>query len=208
MEIHVLSIIPSLGFRNVQNRLREVRTPSDMKGLKIRVTKSDVERLLLSGWGAVAIPFDWATLYEGLETGVVDGMYIPDAYVAAQKFYEVTPYITKTGGAWNTHIVFMGKGRYDALPDWAKEVVDRVGAELQKDSFAIDREWEMERLAELEGNVQYYEPTEDEMRLWYADVPPVWVAVKDSFDPELARRVLEDQEMTDLIQGLEEAGVF
>src|SRR5690606_14079680 len=44
MDIKVLAIVPSLGFRNVQNRLREVRTPADMKGLKIRVTKSDVER--------------------------------------------------------------------------------------------------------------------------------------------------------------------
>lgn len=208
MDIKVLAIVPSLGFRNVQNRLREIRTPSDLKGIKIRVTKSDVERLLLSGWGGVAMPFDWANLYEGLETGVVDGMYIPDAYVAARKFYEVTPYITKTGGAWNTHVIFMGISRYEALPDWAREVVDRVGNELQRDSFAIDREWEAKRLKELEGKVQYYEPTEEEMKLWYAAVPPVWNSLKDSFDPQLARRVLEDQGMTDLIKGLEDAGVF
>lgn len=208
MDIKVLAIVPSLGFRNVQNRLREVRTPADMKGLKIRVTKSDVERLLISGWGGVAIPFDWANLYEGLETGVVDGMYIPDAYVAARSFYEVTPYITKTGGAWNTHVIFMGMSRYESLPDWAKEVVDKAGRELQQDSFAIDREWEEERLKELEGNVEYYSPTDEEMTLWYAGVPPVWKSVSDSFDPELARRVLEDQGMTDLIGGLEEAGVL
>ena len=60
--------------------------PEDLKGLKIRVTKSPVELNLMKTWGATAVPFDWAQLYEGLSTGVVDGYYIPDAYVAAQKF--------------------------------------------------------------------------------------------------------------------------
>lgn len=208
MDLHVISIVPSLGFRNVQNRLREVRVPSDLRGIKVRVTKTAVELLLLRGWGAVAMPFDWGQLYEGLQTGVVDGMYIPDAYVAAQSFYEVAPYITATGGGWNTHIIFMRADRYDALPDWARAAIDRAGNELQAEAFAIDHEWESRLLTELEGKVQYYIPTDEEMSLWLAEVPPVWAALRDSFDPVLARRVLEDQGMDELIAGLEEIGIF
>ncbi len=208
MDIHVITVVPSLGFRNLQNRVREIRTPADLKGLKIRVTKTDVELGLLNGWNAVATPFDWANLYEGLETGVVDGMYIPDAYVAARKFYEVTPYITTTGGILNSHIIFMSAARYDSLPEWAREVVDRVGGELQAEAFDIDRKWQADRLAELEGEVTYYEPTDEEMLQWYQSVPEVWVTVKGTFDPALARRVLEEQGMDELLSGLEEAGAL
>lgn len=208
MELHIITVVPSLGFRNLQNRVREIRTPADLKGLKIRVTKTDVELGLLNGWNAVATPFDWASLYEGLQTGVVDGMYIPDAYVAARKFYEVTPYITTTGGVLNSHIIFMSAARYDAMPEWARDVVDRVGAELQAEAFVIDRQWQADRLKELEGKVTYYEPTEEEMLKWYESVPQVWVTVKDTFDPALARKVLEDQGMTELLGGLEAAGAL
>lgn len=208
MDLHVISVVPSLGFRSLQNRVREIQTPADLKGLKIRVTKTEVELSLLNGWNAVATPFDWANLYEGLETGVVDGMYIPNAYVAARKFYEVTSYITKTGGILNTHIIFMSAARYDSLPDWAQEVVDRVGNELQGEAFAIDREWQADRLKELEGEVQYYEPTEEQMLEWYKSVPQVWLTVKGTYDPDLAKKALEDQGMSELLSGLESAGAL
>src|SRR3989440_7673807 len=120
MGLHIIAIIPSYSFRNIDNSKREVRVPEDLRGLKIRVTKSPVELNLIRTWGATAVPFDWGQLYEGLQTGVVDGMYIPDAYVAAQKFYEVAKFITVTGGGWNAHIIFMDKKRYDRMPQWAK----------------------------------------------------------------------------------------
>lgn len=203
MKLHLLTIIPSYGFRNIDNNVREVRIPSDLKGVKIRVTKTPTELNLIKAWGAVAVPYDWGQLYEGLQTKVVNGMYIPDAYVAAQKFYEVTPYITHVGGAWNAHLVFMDKKRYDRLPAWAKKAVDRAGADLQKDCWAVDTEWKGKRLKELEGKVKIYKPTEKEMESWYKGAPAAWKAVKGTYDPALARRVLQDQGLTVLIKELE-----
>lgn len=208
MKLRFLTIIPSYSFRQIDNNVREVRVPADMKGIKIRVTKTPTELNLIKAWGAVPVPYDWAQLYEGLQTKVVNGMYIPDAYVAAQKFYEVTPYITHVGGAWNSHIVFMDQKRYERLPDWAKKVVDRTGAELQKDCWAIDAEWMGKRLKDLEGKVKIYKPTEKEMELWYKGAPAAWKAVKGTYDPALARRVLQEQGLTSLIKDLESAGAL
>jgi TRAP-type C4-dicarboxylate transport system substrate-binding protein len=208
MKLRFLAIIPSYSFRQIDNNVREVRVPSDLKGIKIRVTKTPTELNLIKAWGAVPVPYDWAQLYEGLQTKVVNGMYIPDAYVAARKFYEVTPYITHVGGAWNSHIIFMDQKRYDRLPDWAKKIVDRVGAELQRDCWAIDAEWMGKRLKELEGKVKIYKPTEKEMELWYKGAPAAWKAVKGTYDPKLARRVLEEQGLTSLIKELESAGAL
>lgn len=205
MGLHVIAIIPSYSFRNVGNSKREVRVPDDLKGLKIRVTKSPVEFNLMKTWGATAVPFDWAQLYEGLSTGVVDGYYIPDAYVAAQKFYEVAKYITHTGGGWNAHIIFMDKKRYDRLPDWAKKDIERVGDEIRATSFKVDADWMAKQDKILEGRVKVYTPTAKELDRWYAGAPGAWVAVKGTYDPALARRALEDQGQTALIKKLEAA---
>ena len=196
MGLHIIAIIPSYSFRNVGNSKREVRVPEDLKGLKIRVTKSPVELNLMKTWGATAVPFDWGQLYEGLSTGVVDGYYIPDAYVAAQKFYEVSRYITNTGGAWNAHIIFMDKKRYDRLPEWTKKEILRIGDEIRAQSFKVDAEWMANQNKILQGKVQVYQPNPQELDRWYSGAPAAWVAVKGTYDPALARRVLQEQGQT------------
>jgi TRAP-type transport system periplasmic protein len=203
--LHVIAIIPSYSFRNIGNSKREVRVPEDLKGLKLRVTKSPVELNLIKTWGATAVPFDWAQLYEGLSTGVVDGYYIPDAYVAAQKFYEVSPYITRTGGGWNAHIIFMDKKRYERLPAWAKEQIATIGDEIRARSFKVDAEWMAQQTKLLEGKVKVYTPNQQELDRWYAGAPAAWVAVKGTYDPALARRVLQEQGQNELIRKLEAA---
>jgi tripartite ATP-independent transporter DctP family solute receptor len=205
MGLHVIAIIPSYSFRNVGNSKREVRVPSDLRGLKIRVTKSPVELNLMKTWGATAVPFDWSQLYEGLSTGVVDGYYIPDAYVAAQKFYEVAKFITATGGAWNAHIIFMDRKRHDRLPAWAKQELTKISQEIRDLSFKIDAEWMAKQNKLLEGKVKIYEPTSQELQQWYSGAPAAWIAVKDTYDPALARRVLQEQGQDELIKKLEAA---
>ena len=208
MGLHVLAIIPSYSFRNIDNSRREIRVPSDMSGIKFRVTKSEVELTLIKTWGGTAIPYDWGQLYEGLQTKVVDGMYIPDAYVAARKFYEVAPYITTTGGGWNAHIIFMDLKRYQRLPDWARGVVDRIGKEISARAFAVDAEWMAKYTKQLEGKVKIYSPTPAELQQWYAGAPPAWRAVRDTYDPALARRALQEQGQQELIAKLEKAGAL
>lgn len=205
MGLQIIAVIPSYGFRNVGNSKREVRVPADLKGLKIRVTKTPVELNLMKTWGATAVPFDWSQLYEGLSTGVVDGYYIPDAYVAAQKFYEVAKFITSTGGAWNAHIIFMDKKRYDRLPNWAKQVLDKIGQDIRDQSFKVDGEWMAKQNKILEGKVRVYNPTPRELQQWYSGAPAAWIAVKGTYDPKLARRVLQDQGQDELIKQLEAA---
>jgi TRAP-type C4-dicarboxylate transport system substrate-binding protein len=206
--LHAIAIIPSFGFRNIDNNIREVKSPADLKGIKLRVTKTPIEMALIQGWGGVPVPYDWATLYEGLQTKIVNGMYIPDAYVAAQRFYEVTPFITRTGGGLNTHIFFMSSSRYRALPDWAKEAVNKTAKDLREAAFKIDIEWREKADKELKGKVKVYEPTPAEMQLWYKGAVPAWVAVKGTYDPALARRVLQEQGQQELIKALEAAGAL
>jgi TRAP-type transport system periplasmic protein len=208
MGLHIIAIIPSYSFRNVDNSKREIHVPADTKGLKFRTTKSPAEFNLVKTWGGTAVPYDWGQLYDGLQSGVVDGMYIPDAYVAAMKFYEVSKFITSTGGAWNAHIFFMDKKRYDGLPDWAKKAVDRVGAEMRARSFKVDAEWMARQTEALKGKVKVYQPTAAELQLWYAGAPPAWLAVKGTYDPALAMRALQDQGQTELIKKLQAAGAL
>lgn len=208
MGIHVLATVSSGGFRNVVNTEREVRVPSDLKGLKIRVTKSPTEFNLVQGWGGVPIPYAWASLYEGLQSGVVQGMYLQDVFVSAAKFYEVTKFVTRVESSYSGRPVMMSKERYEGLPDWARDAIDKVAVDIANEALNYDLAWQKEAVAAMQDKVSVYVPTDAELAEWSKGAVDAWVAVKGTYDPALARRILEEQDQTDLIALLEEAGAL
>lgn len=205
MGLHIMAYTPSYGFRQVINSKREVRVPADLKGLKIRTTKSPVELTLIKTWGATAVPFAWAQVYEGLQTGIIDGMYIPDPLVGAQKFHEVTKFSTHTNASFGTNGYFLDKKRYDRLPDWVKPILAKISEEIHARSFKVDEEWSAKQTKALEGNYKIYKPTAAELNQWQAGAVAAWVSAKGTFDPALARRALKEQGQDEFIKKLEAA---
>lgn len=205
MKVHVVALVPVGGFRNIVNTQREARIPADLKGLKIRVTKSPTEFNLVKAWGAVPVPYDWAQLYEGLQAGVVQGMYLQDAFTSAGKFFEVVKHVTVVNGAYSAHPIMMDLARYNKLPQWAKDAFAKVGADLMKESYAYDVEWVKTAEQAMQGKVKSYSPTPQEMAQWHKGAKDAWVAVRGTYDPKLALRILEEQGQKDLISDLKAA---
>jgi len=84
------------GTRSFYLAKRPVRTPADLKGLKIRVMESPIMVDTINALGAAATPMPWGELYTSLRQGVVDGAEnAPDA-IATSKQYEVAKYYTIT----------------------------------------------------------------------------------------------------------------
>lgn len=205
MKVHVIAIVPVGGFRNVVNTQRETKVPADLKGLKIRVTKSPTEFNLVKAWGAVPVPYDWAQLYEGLQSGVVQGMYLQDAFTSAGKFYEVVKYVTVVNGAYSAHPIMMDLARYQKLPQPVKDALAKVGADLVREGYTLDQEWVKTATQAMQGKVKSYSPTQAEMAQWHKGAKDAWVSVKGTYDPKLALRILEEQGQTALIAELKAA---
>ena len=86
-----------LGTRQLNLReLRSVKTPADLKGLKLRMPGSKEWLFLGEALGATATPLAFGEVYLGLKTGTIDGQDNPLPSVRAAKFYEVTKQIVLT----------------------------------------------------------------------------------------------------------------
>ena len=70
-----------VGFRNMTNNTRPIKTPEDMKGLKIRVQESKIWIQFMNRLGAVATPIPFGELYSALQQKVVDGQENPVATI-------------------------------------------------------------------------------------------------------------------------------
>ena len=96
MEITVLSTI-YLGTRQLNLRqARTVKTPDDLKGIKLRMPASKEWLFLGQALGATATPLAFGEVYLGLKTGTIDGQDNPLPSVRAAKFHEVTQQIVLT----------------------------------------------------------------------------------------------------------------
>ena len=112
----IFSITSAGGFRQLEQSKKEVRVPEDLKGIKFRVTKSPVESTLIRAWNGAPIPYNWPQTYQGIQTGVVDGAYVPIPWLVLSKMYEVAPYFTFVGGAYGGNLMYMTASDLMAFP--------------------------------------------------------------------------------------------
>ena len=96
MDVTPLSTI-YLGTRQINLREpRNVKTPADLKGVKLRMPGTKEWLFLGEALGATPTPLAFGEVYLGLKTGTIDGQDNPLPSVRAAKFYEVTKQIVLT----------------------------------------------------------------------------------------------------------------
>ena len=207
--MRLLAIVPFLGFRQLESAEGPIKSPADLRGVKIRVTKSPLDGALIRSWGAVATPVAWAETYDALQQNVVSGLYIQKSVHSMMKFFEVAPFVTLTGGAWTPMVIFMDQDRYESLPAWAQEALDKASADLRAEVFEIDGRYAEKLAAANADKITYYTPTEAEMVQWKTNAARSWEVGRQLklYDPALARKILETQKGTeDFIKQLEAQG--
>lgn len=115
------------GIRNVWNSKRPVRTPDDLKGIKIRVIASPIVIETFNLLGAQATPMAFGELYSALQTKVVDGAETDDLDLLYEKFYEVTKYVSRTNHMYVVVGLIFSRKIFDKLPPDVQAVVVKAG---------------------------------------------------------------------------------
>ena len=114
-----------VGFRSITTKNRAVRTPEDVKGLKIRTMGNPVHIQAWKLLGSNPLPMPLGELYQALESGAVDAQEHPVDITYAAKFYEVQKHLTLTRHAFTAMPVVYSKQKFDALkPELQKVLLD------------------------------------------------------------------------------------
>jgi len=86
---------------------RGIKTPDELKGIKIRQVQSKVQIDVWNGLGATAVPIPWGEVYMALAQGVVNGMVHNILQVYEEKLYEQLNYCTLLDSllVWQTVLI-------------------------------------------------------------------------------------------------------
>ncbi|ARK29776.1 TRAP transporter substrate-binding protein [Halalkalibacter krulwichiae] len=185
---------PDYGFRQVVNNVRPVRTPDDLRGLKVRTTNSPVEIADYTAWGANPTPVAWAEVFTALQQGTVEAEGNSYSLLWDTKHQEVLDYATEVNYNYSSDIVVMNKDIFDNLSSEHQEIVMEAGQEAvswQRD-LANEREAEAKQQF-IDYGIEVYEPTEEEYQQWKNEVEVVWdeFVVPGKAEPEYVDLILE-----------------
>jgi tripartite ATP-independent transporter DctP family solute receptor len=137
MDVQMLQVA-YLGTRQVNLRdVRNVRTPADLAGVKLRMPGSKEWLFLGQALGANPTPIAFNEVYLALKTGTIDGQDNPLPTVRAAKFYEVTRQLVLTGHLVDGVFLAISSKAWKAMPpDLQKKVRDAalVGAKFNNEN--------------------------------------------------------------------------
>jgi tripartite ATP-independent transporter DctP family solute receptor len=153
MEVTILAPI-YLGTRQVNLReARNVRTPADLKGVKLRMPGTKEWLFLGEALGATATPLPFGEVYLGLKTGTIDGQDNPLPTVRAAKFYEVTKQLVLTGHLVDGLLIALSNKAWQAMSPAQKQKVKAAAADAARfnDAGRIKEEAELVAFFKSQG---------------------------------------------------------
>ncbi|RVQ69729.1 TRAP transporter substrate-binding protein [Croceicoccus ponticola] len=103
------------GARSFYNTRGPIRSPADMKGLKLRVPQSDLYVAMVNALGANAVPIPLNEVYQALQQGVIDGAENNWPSFVTARHYEVAKYYSLTHHLLTPEALVMSKQRYTRL---------------------------------------------------------------------------------------------
>ena len=105
-----------LGRRQLNLRTdKEIKTPADLAGVKLRMPGSDAWQFLGKALGASPLPMAFTEVYTALQSGAIDGQDNPLPTNRDSKFYEVTKQIVLTSHLVDLNFLAISKKVWDGL---------------------------------------------------------------------------------------------
>ncbi len=113
---------------NVVEKVGPVRTPEDMKGVKLRTPDSPTWIALGKALGGSPTPMSFGEVYMGLKTGTIEGQDNPLPTDKVAKFYEVTKYIILTDHVVNSVWPTINEKKWQSLSE-IDQLIMRIAIE-------------------------------------------------------------------------------
>lgn len=104
------------GFRQISNRLRRVRLPVDLKGMRIRVLPSEVQAKTFELLGAVPLRWDLTEAIAAIKAGTIDAQENPFANTVTYGVHEFHRFHTITNHFYISRPIFFHRPAFDAWP--------------------------------------------------------------------------------------------
>lgn len=172
---------------------KALHVPKDARGQKFRVQSSEVLDAQFKEINAVPRKMAFAEMYQGLQTGVVNGAENPYSNIYSQKIHEVQKYITETNHGLIAYMVITNTSFWNSLPEDIRtglsEIMDEVTVEVNKQSLALNL-GDKEKILEAK-TTEIITLTPEQVKEWRDAMQPVWKKFEGEIGADLIKAAQE-----------------
>jgi TRAP-type transport system periplasmic protein len=174
------------GFRHISNRLHPVRTPGDMKGMRIRVLPSDVQKRTFELLGAIPMRMDLTEAIGMIKAGTIDAQENPFANTVTYGVHKFHRFHTVTNHFYISRPIFVHRPTFDA---WPKDLQDAMrkavtAAVTMQRGLAVEEDKEARQAIVAQG-CEIAELTENEHAAFASAVQPLLVEGREVYGREM-----------------------
>ncbi|MBZ9556523.1 MULTISPECIES: TRAP transporter substrate-binding protein [unclassified Modicisalibacter] len=178
------------GFRNTINNVRAIQTPDDFDGIKLRVQPSDLYIASFRALGANPTPLAWSEAFTAVQQGTVDGLEIPLPVIYANKYPEVTKYLSLTQHTYNALGLLISKQTFKSLSADQQATVRQAAQKAiarQRETVASNNDKILDQIENQGMQVNRVE----NVAAFRDKVKPVYEEYRDKIGSDLLDRALQ-----------------
>jgi len=139
------------GFRHMINKIRPIKEPADIKGLKFRSLENPLFIDTYKALESNPTPMAWAETFTGMQQGTIDGLDIPIAVIYANHFYEVADYLSLTGHFYNALILTVSKTVWEKFRPEEQDILLKAAKKAGDDERQFVKSKENEFIEEMQA---------------------------------------------------------
>lgn len=174
------------GFRQVTNSVRPIKTPDDIKGMKIRIPGIKMFVDLWQGLGADPTKMTFSEVFTSLQQNTIDGQENAIDVIHSSKLNEVQKFMTLWNYSYDPLIVGMNKKLFDSLHPHDQKIVQEAAANASAYQIQLARDKEMKQIEELKSKgMEVYEPSAEELETFKKAVEPIYDRYESVWTKEL-----------------------
>ncbi|CAH0312145.1 MULTISPECIES: C4-dicarboxylate TRAP substrate-binding protein DctP [unclassified Pseudomonas] len=163
--------------------------PKDARGLKFRVQASAVLDEQFKALRAAPRKMSFAEVYQGLQTGVVNGAENPYSNIYSQKMHEVQKFITETDHGVLDYMVITNTKFWEGLPEDIRSeltaILAEVTVEVNKQAEALNQK-DKQRILDA-GTTEIITLTPEQREEWREAMRPVWKKFEGEIGADLIK---------------------
>lgn len=175
------------GFRELTNNTKEVATPDDLAGMKIRTMENGVHMASYTALGATPTAMAWGEIFSALQQGTVDGQENPLAIILTAKVYEVQKYVSMIDLFYSPCVLMISQDIYDGLTDEQKEAFNQAAEEAKAYQREYSQEVAASARAEMEAQGVIF--TDVDQSVWSEAVASVYEDASLNIDADLLAKI-------------------
>ena len=168
---------------------KPLREPKDARGLKFRVQASAVLDEQFKAVRANPRKMSFAEVYQGLQTGVVNGAENPYSNIYSQKMHEVQKYITESNHGLLDYMVITNTKFWNGLPADVRgeleKILDEVTVAVNKQADELNQA-DKQRIIDA-GTTEIIDLTPEQREMWREAMKPVWKKFEGEIGADLIK---------------------